>query len=124
MPIILDILWIERLIEDCYPGIRVRINVFNSYPLDSVVKISTDEEKEEYHEESLFYDTDDGEDADVVIGDGPIFDEEYEDDVEYIDFINIDKFFYFFIPLIFILKELQVDQELVLFYASKNKFLS
>ena len=61
--------------------------------LDSVVKISTDEKKEEYHEESLFYDTDDGDDADAVIGDEPIFDEEYEDNVEYIDFIGIDKVF-------------------------------
>ena len=37
--------------------------------LDSVIKISTNEEEKEYHEESLFYDTDDGEDADTFIGD-------------------------------------------------------
>ena len=61
--------------------------------LDSVVKISTDEEEEEYHEKSLFYDTDDGEDVGAVIGDEPIFDEEDENDVEYIDFIGIDKVF-------------------------------
>ena len=73
---------------------------------------------------AYFYDTDDGEDADAVIGDEPIFDEEDEDDVEYIDFIGIDKVSYSYIPLIFILKELQVNQELVLFYASKKKFLS
>ena len=52
-----------------------------------------DEDKEEYQEESLFYDTDNGEDANVVIEDQPIFDEEDENDVEYIDFIGIDKFF-------------------------------
>ena len=45
-------------------------------------KVSDDEEEEEYYEKSLFYDTDDGEDADAVIGDEPIFDEEDEDDVE------------------------------------------
>ena len=39
--------------------------------------------EEEYHEESLFYDTDDGKDTDAVIGDEPIFDEEDEDDVIY-----------------------------------------
>ena len=61
--------------------------------LDSVGKISEDEEEEEYHEESLFYDTDDGDNANVVIGDEPIFDEEDENDVEYIDLIGIDKFF-------------------------------
>ena len=61
--------------------------------LDSVVKISTDEEEEEYHEESLFYDTDDGDNANVVIGDEPIFDEQDENDVEYIDFIGIHKVF-------------------------------
>ena len=87
-------------------------------------EVSDDEEEEQYHEKSLFYDTDDGEDADAVIGDEPIFDEEDEDDVEYIDFIGIDKVFYSYIPLIFILKELQIDHELVLFYASKNKFIS
>ena len=92
--------------------------------LDSVGKISEDQEEEKYHEESLFYDTDDGEDADTVIGDEPIFDEENEDDVEYIDFIGIDKVYYSYIPLIFILKELKVNQELVLFYGYKNKFLS
>ena len=87
-------------------------------------EVSDDEEEEEYHEESLFYDTDDGEDADAVIGDEPIFDEEDEHDVEYIDFIGIDKVSYSYIPLIYILKELQVNHELVLFYAYKNKFLS
>ena len=61
--------------------------------LDSVGKSSEDEEEEEYHEESLFYDTDDGENANVVIGDEPIFDEEDENDVEYIDFIGIHKVF-------------------------------
>ena len=61
--------------------------------LDSVRKIHEDEDEEEYQEESLVYDTDDGEDANVVIGDEPIFDEEDENDVEYIDFIGIDKFF-------------------------------
>ena len=61
--------------------------------LDSVVKISTDEEEEEYHEKSLFYDTDDGEDVNVVIGDEPIFDKEDENDVEYIDLIGIVKVF-------------------------------
>ena len=61
--------------------------------LDSVVKISTDEKEEEYHEESLFYDTDDGENTNVVIGDEPIFDEKDENDVEYIDFIGIHKVF-------------------------------
>ena len=49
--------------------------------LDSVGKISKDEEEEEYHEESLFYDIDDGEDTNVVIGDEHIFDEEDENDV-------------------------------------------
>ena len=49
--------------------------------LDSVGKISEDEEEEEYHEESLFYDIDDGEDTNVVIGDEHIFDEEDENDV-------------------------------------------
>ena len=43
--------------------------------------ISEDEEEEEYHEESLFYDTDNGEDANVVIRDEPICDEEDENDV-------------------------------------------
>ena len=61
--------------------------------LDSVGKISKDEEEEEYHEESLFYDTDDGEDANIVVGDEPIFVEEDENDVEYIDFIGFDKVF-------------------------------
>ena len=61
--------------------------------LDSVGKISEDEEEEEYHEESLFYDSDDVDDANIVIGDEPIFDEEDENDVEYIDFIRIDKVF-------------------------------
>ena len=56
-------------------------------------EISDDEKEEKYHEESLFYDTDDGEDANVIIGDEPIFDEEYENDVEYVDFIGIDKVF-------------------------------
>ena len=55
--------------------------------------ISEDEEEEEYHEESLFYDADNGEDANVVIEDQTIFDEEDENDVEYIDFIGIDKVF-------------------------------
>ena len=49
--------------------------------LDSVGKISEDEEEEEYHEESLFYDIDDGEDTNVVIGYKQIFDEEVENDV-------------------------------------------
>ena len=80
--------------------------------------------KEVYHEENLFYDTDDGEDVDAIIGDEPIFDEEDQDDVEYIDFIGVDKIFYSCVPLTFILKELQVDQKLVLFYPSNNKFLS
>ena len=61
--------------------------------LDSVGKISKDEEEEEYHEESLLYDTDDGENANVVIGDEPIFVEEDENDVEYIDFIGIHNVF-------------------------------
>ena len=61
--------------------------------LDSGWKISEDEEEEEYHEESLFYNTEDGENANVVIGDEPIFDEEDENDVEYIDLIGIDKIF-------------------------------
>ena len=61
--------------------------------LDSVWKISEDEEEEQYHEESLFYDIDDGEDTNVVIGDEPIFDEEDENDVEYIDFIDINHVF-------------------------------
>ena len=61
--------------------------------LDSVGKISEDEEEEQYHKESLFYYIDDGEDTNVVIGDEPIFDEEYESDVEYIDLIGIDKVF-------------------------------
>ena len=45
------------------------------------MKIGTDEEEEEYHEKSLFYDTDDGDDVGAVIGDEPIFDEEDEDDI-------------------------------------------
>ena len=61
--------------------------------LDSVGKISEDEDEEEYQEESLFYDTYDGEDANVVIGDEPIFDEEDENDIEYVDFIGINKVF-------------------------------
>ena len=44
--------------------------------------------------------------------------------VKYIDFIGIDEILYSCVPLTFILKKLQVDQILVLFYASKNKFLS
>ena len=44
--------------------------------------------------------------------------------IEYIDFISIDEILYSCVPLTSILKELQVDPELVLFYASKNKFLS
>ena len=61
--------------------------------LDYFGKINEDEEEEEYHEQSVFYDIDDGEDTNVVIGDEPIFDEEDENDVEYIDFIGIDKVF-------------------------------
>ena len=61
--------------------------------LDSVGKHSEDEEEEEYHKESLFYDTDDGEDANRVVGDEPIFVEEDENDVEYVDFIRTDKVF-------------------------------
>ena len=49
---------------------------------------------------------------------------ELVENVEYIDFIGINEILYSCIPLTCILKELQVDQELVLFYASKNKFLS
>ena len=44
--------------------------------------------------------------------------------VKYIDFSGIDEILYSCVPLTFILKELQVDPELVLFYASKNIFLS
>ena len=64
--------------------------------LDSVGKISEDEEEEQYHKESLFYYIDDGEDTNVVIGDEPIFDEEDENDVEYVDFIGIDKVFFLY----------------------------
>ena len=49
---------------------------------------------------------------------------ELVENVEYIDFIGIDEILYSCVPLTFILKELQVDKKLVLFYASKNKFLS
>ena len=59
--------------------------------------------QEEYYEESLFYDTDDGEDVDAIIRDEPIFDEEDEDDDELIDFIGIDKILHSYIPLNFIL---------------------
>ena len=136
-------------------------------------EVSDDEEEEnfcqeEYYEHNLFFDTDDGEDEDAIIGDEPIFDEKDENDeeydellesgdttiylveryqtskylgteiedhpkceydmpelvenVEYIDFIGIDEILYSCIPLTSILKELQVDQELVLFYAFKKNF--
>ena len=49
---------------------------------------------------------------------------ELVENVEYIDFIGIDEILDSCVPLTSILKELQVDQKLVLFYASKNKFLS
>ena len=49
---------------------------------------------------------------------------ELVENVEYIDFIGINEIFYSCIPLTSILNELRVDQELVLFYAYKNKFLS
>ena len=160
----------------------------------SYEEVSDDKEEEnyceeEYYEQNLFFDTDDGEDEDADIGDEPIFDEEddgedefaaigdepifnEEDEnnkecdellesgdsnidlveryqtskdfgteiedhpkreydmpelvknVEYIDFIGNDEILYSCVPLTSILKELQVDQKLVLFYTSKNKFLS
>ena len=58
-----------------------RDDVVYEQNLDLVGKISDDEEEKEYHEESLFYDIDDGEDTNVVIGDEQIFDEEDENDV-------------------------------------------
>ena len=110
--------------------------------------------EEKYYEQNLFFDTDDGEDEDADIGDEPIFDEEddgqdeftvigdepifVEEDendeeydmpelvehVEYIDFFSINKILYFCVPLISILKKLQVDGQFMTFYAFMSNFLS
>ena len=49
---------------------------------------------------------------------------ELVENVKYIDFIGINEIVYSYVSLTSILKELQVDQKLVLFYPSNNKFLS
>ena len=49
---------------------------------------------------------------------------ELVENIEYMNFISINEILYSCVPLISILKKLQVNQKLVLFYASNNKFLS